>query len=152
MAALFDTTVAVLLLRRNPPDEVAGLIGAAGTEIEAGGALLPAVAVSELVVGERSERGARELAAALARIPVVVLSAEAAGHAGSMGAFLAAKGATIPFPDLLVAATAVWLDLPLLTWDGDYARACGVAAGSSSAHSGAELWRDLRLHPASRGA
>lgn len=152
VAALFDTTVAVLLLRRRPREEVAGLLEAARGEIEAGSAILPAVAVAELGVGERTAEGARRLEAALARIPTAVLPSEAAADAGAMGSFLDVEGAPIPFPDLLVAATALWLGVPLLAWDTDYARACQVARRSESTHRGARLWRALALHPASRGA
>lgn len=152
MAALFDTTVGVLLLRRRPPKGTDELIRAAQAEIAAGAALLPAAAVSELMIGEKTERGAERLAAALSHIPTAVLPVEAARDAGSMGAFLEIRGATIPFPDLLIAATAVWLDIPLLAWDGDYARSRKVAVRSRSAHRGAELWRRLHLHPASRPA
>jgi hypothetical protein len=69
-----------------------------------------------------------------------------------MGAFLSNAGATIPFPDLLIAATAVWLDVPLLAWDGDYARSRRVAQKSGSSHGGVGLWRTLRLHPATLDA
>jgi predicted nucleic acid-binding protein len=149
VAALFDTTVAVLLLRRRPPEEAAGLVRAAEMEIAAGGALLPSVAVSELVIGEKTERGVEKLTEALTRVPTVILSAEAARYAGAMGAFLRSTGAPVPLPDLLIAATAAWLELPLLAWDGDYARSREVATASASSHPGAELWRRLSLHGAS---
>ena len=55
-----------------------------------------------------------------------------------------AAGATIPLPDLLIAATAVWLDVPLLTCDSDFAR--GLELGSEV---DAEGWGSLRLHPSS---
>ncbi len=152
VAALFDTTVCVLLFRRKPPEHVSDLIRAAQSEIEAGTALLPTVAVSELVIGERHRERAEQLLSALEQLPRVIFSLEAAGFAGSMGAFLTMRGATIPFPDLLVAATAVWLDVPLLAWDGDYPRSKKVAVGSRSDHEGAKLWRRLRLHPFSRSA
>ncbi len=35
-----------------------------------------------------------------------------------------------PFPDLLVAATAVWMDVALLTWDARYAQASHPASRS----------------------
>jgi predicted nucleic acid-binding protein len=152
VAALFDTTVAVLLLRRRRPPETLPLVRAARSEIERGSALLPAIAVSELVLGERTPAGVERLSSALARITTAVLPAEAARHAGVMGSFLAAEGSPIPVPDLLIAATAVWLDVPLLTWDGDYARSRERALACHSPHPGAELWRTLVLHPASRGA
>lgn len=152
MAALFDTTVAVLLLRRSHPEEAAEVVRAAHAEILAGTALVPAPAVTELVIGERDERGALRLASALERLPAVVLPVEAARDAGLMGAFLARRGALIPYPDLLIAATAVWLDVPLLTWDGDYARSRTLSAESRPGAPGVELWRRLQLHPASRSA
>lgn len=152
MAALFDTTVGVLLLRRSLPAEAGELTRAARTEIEAGTALLPAVAVSELLVGESSEAGTETLLAGLGALPTVVLPPGAAREAGVMGGFLRAAGAPVPLPDLLIAATALWLEIPLLTWDGDYARARGVAVDSCLEHTGRELWLELRLHPASRGA
>jgi predicted nucleic acid-binding protein len=149
VAALFDTTVAVLLLRRSPPEETRELIRAAKAEIAAGGALLPAVAVAELLIGEKAPKGSALLAGSLARIPTAVLPSEAAAQAGAMGAFLRGAGAPIPFPDLLVAATAVWLEVPLLAWDRDYARSLRIARESASSHPGAGLWKELRLHPAS---
>lgn len=152
VAALFDTTVAVLLLRREPRADAAELLEAARAEIAGGGALLPAVAVAELVVGERTAAGVNDLAGALARLPAAILPVEAAVDAGTMGSFLVSEGAQVPFPDLLVATTAIWLDVPLLTWDGDFARARRVATRSRGDHPGARLWRRLRLHPASREA
>lgn len=151
MAVLFDTTVGVLLLRRHRAPETAPLLRAARAEIEQGSALLPAMAVSELVLGERTPAGSERLSAALARIPTALFPSEAALVAGAMGSFLSDEGAPVPLPDLLIAATAVWLDIPLLTWDGDYARSRERALAGSSAHRGAELWRSLALHPASRG-
>jgi predicted nucleic acid-binding protein len=150
VAALFDTTVAVLLLRRKPNPDAAALLRAARGEIENGSAMLPAVAVSELIVGERKPEQAQRLLEALTRIPTAILAVEAANSAGSMGAFLRQVGSPVPFPDLLIAATAVWLDVPLLTWDGDYSRARTAALKSRSAHPGRDLWRRLELHGASR--
>jgi predicted nucleic acid-binding protein len=152
VAALFDTTVGILLLRRKEPPETLPLLRAAKSEIERGSALLPAMAVTELVLGERDPAGSERLSSALAKIPTAVLPAEAARDAGAMGSFLRAEGAPIPVPDLLIAATAVWLGLPLLTWDGDYARSRERAVASRSPHRGAELWKALVLHSASRGA
>ncbi len=151
MAVLLDTSGVILVLRRHPPPETASFVAAARAEILGGRAVLPSVAVSELLVGERSPSGARRLHEALAQIPSVVLPVEAALSAGVMGSYLASGGASIPFPDLLVAATAVWLDLPLLTWDGDLARALAQGRRGGN-HPGAQAWRRLRLHPASRSA
>jgi len=67
-----------------------------------------------------------------------------------LGAFLSSRGSPIPLADLLIAATAVWLGVPLLTWDGDCARAKREALRAPPTHQGADLWRSLDLHPASR--
>jgi len=152
VAALFDTTVGVLLLRRKLRADALRAIEAAKAEIRDGGAVLPAAAAAELLVGERDAASFSELSERLAGIPTAVLPAEAAGYAGSMGAFLAGEGAAVPFPNLLIAATAVWLEIPLLAWDGDYPRARNAALASDSPHPGAELWRRMLLHPASLGA
>lgn len=89
MAALFDTTIGVLLLRRQPRADAGGAIDAARAEISEGSALLPASAASELLVGERHGPSLEELSERLSRIPTVILPVEAASWAGSMGSFLA---------------------------------------------------------------
>jgi predicted nucleic acid-binding protein len=149
---LLDTSAAILLLRRHPPAEAEALIRVAKAEIEDGRAVLPAVAVTELLVGERRPLEAARLMEALTRVPAVLLPVEAARLAGAMGAFLAGEGGPAPLPDLMVAATAAWLDVPLLTWDGDFARWVRLARTSGSRHPGVEAWRRLNLHPASRSA
>ena len=152
MPVLLDTTAAILLLRRHPPAEAEALIRVAKAEIEDGRAVLPAVAVTELLVGERRPVEAARLMEALTRVPTVLLPVEAARLAGAMGAFLAGEGEPVPLPDLMVASTAAWLEVPLLTWDGDFARSLRLARTSESRHPGAEAWRKLNLHPASRPA
>ena len=151
MGVLLDTSGVVLVLRRHPPPGTGPFVEATRAEILGGRAILPSVAVSELLVGERSPDGVRRLLEALLHLPSVILPVEAALTAGNMGSFLARQGASVPFPDLLVAATAVWLDLPLMTWDGDFARARGQAKEGGD-HPGAQAWRALALHPASRSA
>lgn len=53
------------------------------------------------------------------------------------------------------AATAVFLGLPLLTWDSDFARAKSEAAADAREHDQNDPGRSaldrLLLHPASRG-
>jgi predicted nucleic acid-binding protein len=140
----------VLLLRRKPPVDTAPVLAAARAEISAGAAAIASATVSELLIGERNAAGVEKLWAVLARLPAVPASDEVGWRAGTMGAFLALRGASVPFPDLFIAATALWLEIPLLTWDGDFARARRVAVDSRSTHPGAELWRKLELHSASR--
>lgn len=69
---------------------------------------------------------------------------EGAVLAGRMGAGVRQAGAPIPLPGLPIGATAVRLDVPLLTCDSDFRR--GMEAGGGS---GGSRWLELRLHPAS---
>jgi hypothetical protein len=58
----------------------------------------------------------------------------------------------IPLADLLIAATAVHLDIPLLTCDHDFARGRRLAARDRRHRTkggGGVLWQRLELHPAS---
>ena len=130
--------------------EASALIREAQAEIGRGTALLSAVSVAELLLGERKPKRIQVLSELLTRIPTVPLTGEAAQMAGTMGALLRTQGAPIPLPTLVIAATAVWLDMPLLTWDTDYHQARQVARQESSNHPGTELWQRLRLHPESR--
>ena len=117
---------------------------AARDEIEAGRALVSAVTAVELLVGAQNEGAVRRLSDLLEVLPVVAADREVATDAGRMGAHARSRGATIPAPDLLIAATAVWLNLPLLTCDSDFGR--GERLGKEGNGSS---WSRLRLHPAS---
>jgi predicted nucleic acid-binding protein len=99
---------------------------------------------AELLVGSRGMAGRRRIEDLLDRLPVVDAGREVALVGGRMGAAARQAGATIPLPDLLIAATAVWLDVPLLTCDSDFRR--GMEAGGGTEEGD---WSRLRLHPAS---
>jgi predicted nucleic acid-binding protein len=153
MATLLDTSALALFIRRTRPATLEVVARATREELEAGRVLVSAVTAVELLVGARGERGSHRLVALLEALPVVVADREVSMHAGHMGAHARAHGATIPVPDLLIAATAVWLDVPLLTCDSDFVRGrqTGIArkARSSREDDGGSLWSRLRLHPAS---
>lgn len=144
MATILDTSALVVFIRRSRPPALEPVADAARGELEAGQALLSAVTAAELLVGSRGETATGPLLELLARLPVVDAGREVARVAGLMGAAARQAGATIPLPDLLIAATAVWLDVPLLTCDSDFRR--GVDAGGDSSLGG---WSRLRLHHAS---
>lgn len=154
MAVLLDTSAVVLLMRRSPSPETSLLREAALQAAESGRALLSAITTAELFVGEGSSEGRARLREALSQVPAVAADGEVASMAGEMGAFLRGRGAQIPFPDLLVAATAIFLGLPLLTWDSDFARAKSEATGDAPEHErddpGRAALGRLVLHPASR--
>jgi predicted nucleic acid-binding protein len=143
VATLLDTSALVVLIRRRRPAEREAVAEAARAELEGGRALVSAVTAAELLVGVRDEPAAELVGRLLGHLPVVDAGREVGVLAGRMGATARAGGRTVPLPDLLIAATAVWLDLPLLTCDTDFARAVEAA--------GEGPWRSLRLHPASRG-
>lgn len=144
MATVLDTSALVVLMRRSRPPELEPVADAARGELEAGRALLSAVTATELLVGSRGEDGTGPLLELVGRLPVVDTGREVAQLAGRMGATARQTGATIPLPDLLIAATAVWLEVPLLTCDSDFRRGIKVDDGAESG-----LWSKLRLHAAS---
>jgi predicted nucleic acid-binding protein len=146
MATVLDTSALVVLMRRSRPPDLEPVADAARGELEAGRALLSAVTLAELLVGSRGEAAMGSVTELLDRLPVVDAGREVARLAGRMGAAARQAGATIPLTDLLIGATAVWLDLPLLTCDSDFR--CGIEAGGDSS-LGLGTWSKLRLHHAS---
>ena len=144
MATVLDTSALVMLMRRNRPPGLGQVAEAARGELEAGRALLSAVTAAELLVGAPGNAATGPLTELLARLPVVDAGREIARVAGQMGAAARQAGATIPLPDLLIGATAVWLNVPLLTCDSDFRRGIEVVGGP-----GLGAWSKLRLHPAS---
>lgn len=144
MATLLDTSALVVFLRRGRDPALAQVADAAREALEAGRGLLSVVTSAELLVGARDEQAVARVSALLGAIPVVAAGREVGELAGRMGAAARATGGTIPLPDLLIAATAVWLDVPLLTCDSDFGRGRDLATVA-----GVALWSPLRLHPAS---
>ena len=146
MASLVDTSALVVLLRRRPPPGTAEVGAAAAGELRAQSAIVSAVTVAELVIGARDARAEATILDFLGHVPVVAADREVAGLAGRMGRGARAAGATLPLPDLLIAATAQWLGVPLLTCDSDFARAVMLAERAGPT----DPWRGFELHPASR--
>ena len=146
---VFDTSVVVFLTRGRAPDAARPLIETAIQAIDQGAAVVPAVSHIELLVGARDHE---QLRLRLADLPVVDAYREVAEYAGTMGRYSREQGHSMRVPDLLIAATAAFLEIPLLHWDRDYARSRALAESGGSDHPGAELWRRLRLHPASLAA
>lgn len=144
MATLLDTSALTVLIRRSPPAPLRAVRRAARDEIEAGRALLSGVTAVELLVGARGAEGVRRIRELLEVLPVVAADRTVATEAGRMGFHARSRGATIPVPDLLIAATAVWLDVPLLTCDSDFGRGGRVCENGDDSP-----WGRLRLHPAS---
>ena len=118
---------------------------AAAAELRARSAVLSAVTVAELVVGARDDQAQARLRDLLDLVPVVAVDREIADRAGRMGRRARAAGATLPLADLLIAATARWLDVPLLTCDSDFRRGRDLALAAAPSDS----WHGFRMHPAS---
>ena len=146
MATILDTSALVVVMRRSRPEALEPLVAAARAELEAGHGLVSVVTSAELRVGARSPGAGARLDRFLERVPVVDAGREVGVLAGRLGAAARSAGRKIPLPDLLIAATAVWLDVPLLTADSDFFR------GAEIGDSGDGVWASLRFHPASRVA
>lgn len=144
MATLLDTSALTVLIRRSPPQHLRAVRRAARDEIEAGRALVSAVTAVELLVGARGPEGVGRVSELLEVLPVVAAERTVAMDAGRMGFDARSGGATIPVPGLLIAATAVWLEIPLLTCDSDFGRGRRLGEGANDSP-----WSRLRLHPAS---
>lgn len=114
-------------------------------ELRSGRAIVSAVTLAELVVGARDAAAEARVLDLLHRLPVVAADREVAARAGRMGRSARARGATLPLPDLLIAATAQWIGVPLLTCDSDFGRGRALA----SAAPPGEPWHGFELHPAS---
>lgn len=145
MATLIDTSALIVFLRRQ------SLVGfevvAAATEdrIRAGGAILSSITVTELLVGARNVKAEVQVRNLLERLPAIAFDRELAVVAGRMGRAARATGRIVPLPDLAIAASAVWLGVPLLTLDSDFSRGVELAR---EAREG-EPWYGFELDPAS---
>jgi predicted nucleic acid-binding protein len=144
MATIIDTSALVVFLRRGHAAGLSGVATAARGELEAGRALLSVVTATELLIGARDGDAMERLSRLLHGVPVVGADREIGEIGGRLGAVARWHGRTIPLPDLLIAATAIRLDVPLLTCDSDFGRGLALAALPEPGP-----WAGLRLHPAS---
>lgn len=144
MATILDTSALIVLLRRARPAGAEGVAGATRNELDGGRALVSVVTAAELFVGARDSAARKRLGRLVEHLPVVDAGRDIGMLAGRMGAVARSAGSIVPLPDLLIAATAVWLDVPLLTCDSDFVRGTKANAGAAD-----DPWASLRLHPAS---
>ncbi len=145
MAVLIDTSALVVLLRRSPPAEHVGVGVAAAAEIRSRRAVISTVTATELLVGARDRASERRLGELFEAIPAVVADRGVAEIAGRMGRDARRGGLAIPLPDLLIAASATYLGLPLLACDSDFGRGAQLAERCRPD----DAWSGFRLHPAS---
>ena len=147
MATLLDTSALAVYLRRHSPHEQ--LAHAVSGELAAGRAAVSVVTAAELLIGARDAAGAARLRELLGALAVVPVDLSVSLLAGELGAYARQRGATVPLPDLLIAATALRLNLPVLTLDGDFARGRRMALEDANPDDAARRWRSLQLSPAS---
>lgn len=145
MATLLDTSALVVLLRRHPPGGTENIREATSSVLRNQAAVLSTITVTELMTGARDDTGAARLRKLLDHLPVVGADREVADRAGRMGREARAAGRTVPIADLLIAATALYLDVALLTCDSDFKRGLSLAEDGGAASA----WSGFRLHPAS---
>ena len=116
MATLIDTSVLIAIERGQiDPRLLAG-------EDDEEEVAIAAITASELLHGVHRLRGAvartraeRFVEALLAAIPVVPFDLEIARVHARLDAELSARGAAVADADLMIAATAVWLDYRVVT-------------------------------------
>lgn len=145
MATLLDTSALVVLLRRRPPEGREVVASTASARLREGRAIVSSLTVAELLVGARNRAAEDRVMELLSRLPVVACDREVGELAGRMGRAAREAGATLPLPDLAIAATARWLDVPLLTADRDFRRGEELA---TKARRG-DPWRGFQLDPGS---
>jgi len=144
VATLLDTSALIVLLRRAPPPERHSTAAAAADALGSLRAVISSVSIAELVVGARDRRAQAAVLDLLEGVPAIAPDGDIARLGGRMGREARATGDTIPLADLLIAATASFYDVPLLTCDSDFRRGLALAR---RVRPGA--WRSFRLHAAS---
>ena len=109
MKTIVDTSALIAYLRKEPPGEIVfGLL-----EQEA--VIVPAVCVFELLAGVKSERHLQQRYQLLDLSEIAEIDREISEKAAELFTAFRSKGITIDNEDLLVAATSIIHDLPLLT-------------------------------------
>lgn len=106
---ILDTSVLIAFLRRQP-------LGAeVRTILKSATGLVSAVSVFELFAGVRSGEQREQRRALIRLVRVVPIDSRIAERAGEVFTTLRRRGITIDNEDLLIAATALTLDVPVLT-------------------------------------
>lgn len=147
VATLLDTSAVALFLRRRPRyPEVAR---AAKREIGSGEAILSVVSATELLIGAKDQAGRERLLTLITSLTVIAVDMELGTLSGDLGAYCRRRGSPLPLPDTMIAATALRLNVPLLTTDSDFQRTHRFAHEDESGDETALQWRSLRFHPAS---
>jgi tRNA(fMet)-specific endonuclease VapC len=120
MGVILDSSIVIAAERRG--DTVAGLLKQIAASFGDQEAALSSIGLTELIHGihraiapDVRQRREHFIGDLLAEIPVYPFTRDTAILAGKLDAEQQARGNVIPFPDLLIGATALWLDYQLLT-------------------------------------
>ena len=109
MQTIVDTSALIAYLRKESPGEIVF------TLLEEESVVVPAVCIFELLAGVRSEKHIQQRCQLLDLTEIVEMDRKISEKAAELFTVLRSRGITIDNEDLIVAATSIILDIPLLT-------------------------------------
>ena len=109
MKTIVDTSAIIAYLRKEPPGEIVVEL------LKEEAVIVPAVCIFELLAGVKSERHMQQRRQLLDLSEIAEIDREISEKAAELFTVLRSEGITIDNEDLLIAATSIILNLPLLT-------------------------------------
>lgn len=109
MKTIVDTSALIAYLRKEPPGEIVFKL------LEEEAVIVPAVCIFELLAGVRSAKHIQQRHQLLDLSEIAETDREISEKAAELFTELRSKDITIDNEDLLIAATSIILDCPLLT-------------------------------------
>ncbi len=109
MKTIVDTSALIAYLRKEPPGEIVFRL------LEEEAVIIPAVCIFELLAGVRSTKHLEQRCQLLDLTEIAEIDREISEKAAELFTLLRSKGITIDNEDLLIAASAISHNLPLLT-------------------------------------
>ena len=109
MQTIVDTSALIAYLRKESPGEIVL------TLLKEEDVFVPAIAIFELLAGVRSEKHIEQRRQLLDLTEIVEMDRKISEQAAKLFTELRSKGITIDNEDLIIAATSMTLDIPLLT-------------------------------------
>lgn len=109
MKTIVDTSALISYLRKEAPGETVLLL------LEEESVIVPAVCIFELLAGVRSEKHIKQRHELLDLTEIADMDRRISERAAELFTELRSEGITIDNEDIIVAATSIILDLPLLT-------------------------------------
>ncbi|MCK5672903.1 MAG: type II toxin-antitoxin system VapC family toxin [Spirochaetales bacterium] len=109
MKTIVDTSALIAYLRKEPPGKIVFRL------LEEEAIIVPAVCIFELLAGIKSKKHLEQRRQLLDLSEIAGLNREISEKAAELFTELRSKGLTIDNEDLLIAATSISCNLPLLT-------------------------------------